>query len=105
MAIAAWASIIFRDKKEQSFLSSFSPHTYILWALETMAWSPKYRYRWDGVNHNNTWIRTSQDLPLVEPMIEVGSPQDGSVWLVLETYPEWREPVPAFRDEFEDRRK
>jgi len=42
---AAWASIIFRDKKDQSFFSSFSPHTYILWALETMAWSPKYLHR------------------------------------------------------------
>jgi len=42
---AAWVSIIFRDKKGQSFLSSFSPHTYILWALETMAWSPKYLHR------------------------------------------------------------
>jgi hypothetical protein len=37
-----WKAVIFRDKKEQSFLSSTSPHTYILWALETLAWDPTY---------------------------------------------------------------
>jgi hypothetical protein len=42
---AVWTPIIFRDRKDQSFLSSFSPHTYILWALETMAWSPKHLHR------------------------------------------------------------
>jgi hypothetical protein len=42
---ATWIPIIFRDRKNQSFLSSFSPHTYILWALETMAWSPKHLHK------------------------------------------------------------
>jgi hypothetical protein len=37
-----WAPIVFRDKKDDSLWSSFSPHTYVLWALETMAWSPEY---------------------------------------------------------------
>ncbi len=40
-----WASVVFRDKKDESFWSTSSPHTYVLWALETMAWSPKYLHR------------------------------------------------------------
>jgi hypothetical protein len=40
-----WTSIVFRDKKDDSLWSSSSPHTYLLWALETMAWSPEHLYR------------------------------------------------------------
>ena len=37
-----WIEVVFRDKKDDSILGSFSPHTYLLWGLETMAWSPEY---------------------------------------------------------------
>jgi len=40
-----WSSVVFRDKKDGSFWQTSSPHTYVLWALETMAWSPKYLHR------------------------------------------------------------
>jgi hypothetical protein len=40
-----WTSVVFRDKKDQSLWSSFSPHTYLLWALEAMAWSPEHLHR------------------------------------------------------------
>lgn len=40
-----WTSVIFRGKKDGSLLGSSSPHTYLLWALETMAWSPEYLHR------------------------------------------------------------
>jgi len=40
-----WAPVIFRDKKDGSLWGSSSPHTYLLWALETMAWSPEYLHR------------------------------------------------------------
>jgi len=40
-----WAEVIFRDKKDDSIWSSFSPHTYLLWGLETMAWNPDYLHR------------------------------------------------------------
>jgi hypothetical protein len=40
-----WTSVIFRDKTDDSFWGSFSPHTYLLWGLETMAWSPDYLHR------------------------------------------------------------
>jgi hypothetical protein len=40
-----WAEVIFRDKQDDSIWSSFSPHTYLLWGLETMAWGPDYLHR------------------------------------------------------------
>jgi hypothetical protein len=40
-----WAPIIFRDRKDQYFLGGTSPHTYMLWGLETLAWNPNYLRR------------------------------------------------------------
>jgi hypothetical protein len=40
-----WIPVVFRDKKDSSWWGSSSPHTYILWALETLAWSPEYLLR------------------------------------------------------------
>lgn len=40
-----WAPVIFRDKENHSIWGSSSPHTYLLWALETIAWSPEYLHR------------------------------------------------------------
>jgi hypothetical protein len=40
-----WAPVLFRDKKDDWLWGSSSPHTYVLWALETMAWNPEYLYR------------------------------------------------------------
>ncbi len=40
-----WTPIVFRDKKDDSIWSSFSPHTYLLWALETMAWGPEHLHQ------------------------------------------------------------
>ncbi len=37
-----WAPIIFRGTKDSHFFSQTSPHTYILWALEMLAWNPEY---------------------------------------------------------------
>ena len=40
-----WTAVVFRDRKDGSFWHSSSPHTYLLWALETMAWSPELLYQ------------------------------------------------------------
>jgi hypothetical protein len=39
-----WARTIFRGKEGSAFFAQTSPHTYILWALETLAWNPSYLY-------------------------------------------------------------
>jgi hypothetical protein len=40
-----WVPVIFRDKENSRLFGQTSPHTYILWALETLAWNPKYLFR------------------------------------------------------------
>lgn len=40
-----WAAVIFRGKKGSSIIGQTSPHTYMLWALETLAWNPAYLYQ------------------------------------------------------------
>jgi hypothetical protein len=40
-----WVRVIFRDKQDQSLWAASSPHTYFLWALETMAWNPAYLHQ------------------------------------------------------------
>lgn len=39
-----WKTVVFRDKKDGTLWGS-SPHTYLLWGLETLAWSPEYLLR------------------------------------------------------------
>lgn len=39
---ASWVPWIFKGKEGSLFFGQTSPHTYILWALETLAWNPAY---------------------------------------------------------------
>lgn len=68
-------------------------------------WSPRMAYNWESEHRNSSWISSTADLPVVEPLIQVSSPEDGSAWLVLESYPEWKEPIPSFEEDFEKPRK
>jgi hypothetical protein len=36
---------MFQDGEDSSWLNSFSPHSSLLWALETLCWSPQYLQR------------------------------------------------------------
>lgn len=40
-----WPRVIFRGNKSSPLFGQTSPHTYILWALETLAWNPNYLFR------------------------------------------------------------
>lgn len=63
-------------------------------------WLPRSAYKW-AADEPKAWIKIADDPPAVEPLIEVSNPGDGTEWLVLESYPEWREPVPAYEaDDF-----
>ncbi len=39
-----WAPVIFRGTKGSPLFGQTSPHTYMLWALETLAWNPEYLF-------------------------------------------------------------
>ena len=40
-----WASVIFRGKEGSPLFARTSPHTFVLWAMETLAWNPAYLYQ------------------------------------------------------------
>ncbi|HUZ95031.1 MAG TPA: hypothetical protein VMU57_08970 [Edaphobacter sp.] len=40
-----WVPVIFRGKEGSPLFGQTSPHTYILWALETLAWNPEYLFK------------------------------------------------------------
>lgn len=65
--------------------ANFYLDTYYSW------WFPvKYDYKKSERNVEK-WLRISDDLPKVEPLIEVTNPKDNSVWLNLDSYFEWSE--------------
>lgn len=72
-------------------LEAFSPHTNTWWfPISYGTWEPELD---DG-----SWLRGTEDLPAVEPLIEVVDPDDGSRWLTLESYYGWEQPTPPEGD-------
>jgi hypothetical protein len=63
-------------------------------------WLAHNTYKWLPDEPKGAWIKVVDDLPDVEPLIGVSNPKDGTEWLVLQSYPEWRQPVPAYEDDF-----
>lgn len=63
-------------------------------------WLAHDAYKWLPDEPKGAWIKLVDDLPDAEPLIGVSNPEDSTEWLVLQSYPEWREPVPAYEDDF-----
>ena len=72
-------------------LEAFSPHTNT-W------WFPVSYGTWEPELDDGSWLRGTEDLPAVEPLIEVVDPDDGSRWLTLESYYGWEQPTPPEGD-------
>jgi len=64
-------------------------------------WFPSSYNDWDSEPDDVKWLRNSEDLPVIEPLIEVTNPEDGSRWLVLEAFYRWEQPTPPGEDRFE----
>lgn len=56
---------------------------------ENFWWNDKNVLDWSCLNID--WVKTDDDLPKIESLIEVID-NDNEAWLVLEGYPEWAEP-------------
>jgi hypothetical protein len=67
-------------------------------------WSPTTAYDW-GSDTDAKWISLSKDLPAADLLIGVNNPDDGSEWLALEQFPEWRQEAPPSEDDFEKPRR
>ncbi len=48
------------------------------------------------------WIKQTDHLPSIESLIEVTNPSDGSSWLTLNGFYQWKQPIPASVDEISD---
>jgi len=61
-------------------------------------WCPIAYDRWDRPRNPVQWLKESNDLPPFEKMLEASSPNDGTKWLVLECYGDWKQPVAPGED-------
>ncbi len=69
---------------------------------KTNTWWFDSRYNeWSQEADNDKWLRKTEDLPNVEPLIEVTNPKDSSKWLVLDGYYQWEEQAPPEEERYE----
>lgn len=64
-------------------------------------WFPSSYNLWESEPDDTTWLKSYEDLPRIEPLIEVAKPGDGSKWLVMETFYNWEQPVPPGEERYE----
>lgn len=65
------------------------------WEPHVKTWWFPSSYDARGFELDDTsWLKNSDDLPTIEPLIEVTNPEDGSKWLVLEAFYRWGQPIP-----------
>jgi hypothetical protein len=68
-------------------------------------WSPNAFDKWDLGTSADVWLQRTDDLPCIPKLLEVTNPNDGSVWLNLESLSTWTEPVPIGEERLESTRR
>lgn len=72
------------------------------WKPHTNTWCFPIPYdTWDAEPDDIKWLKSSEDLPAIEPLIEVTNPENDSKWLVMEAFYRWEQPTPPEEDRFE----
>jgi len=92
----------------QMFVRDIDP-SFLLRKTEREAWQPHTNTwwfpssynAWDSKPDDLAWLKSSEDLPTVESLIEVTDPNDSSKWLVLEAFYKWEQPTPPEEERFE----
>jgi hypothetical protein len=64
-------------------------------------WFPVSYDVWESEHNDGSWLRDTEDLPAVEPLIEVVDPDSTSQWLTLESYYKWEQPTPPEEERFD----
>ena len=64
-------------------------------------WFPISYNDWDSEPDDVVWLKNSEDLPTIEPLIEVANPKDGSQWFVLESLYQWEQPTSPDEERYE----
>ncbi|MBB6053923.1 AVAST type 2 anti-phage system protein Avs2 [Armatimonas rosea] len=66
---------------------------------DKLPWWAAVRYdAWDKTSADLEWLQKSSDLPDVDALINVVDPNDGTQWIVMDTFLKWQEPVPPEED-------
>lgn len=58
---------------------------------------------WNQHSSNVDWLQDKNDLPAIEPIIDIVNPKDGTRWLALENHSSWDEPVQMGEDDLPKR--
>jgi hypothetical protein len=65
------------------------------WQTNTVTWwFPSEYTSWTIKSDDLDWLKTSGDIPAIQPLIQVTNPNDGSRWLVLDGNYTWQQPTP-----------
>lgn len=92
----------------QMFVRDIDP-SFLLRKTEREAWQPHTNTWWFPSSYNAwtsepddlAWLKSSEDLPSIKPLIEVINRDDGSKWLTLEAFYKWEQPTLPEEDQFE----
>lgn len=92
----------------QFFVRDIDPSCLIIntkrerWQPNTNTWwFPSSYSAWENETDDTKWIRSSSDLPAVEPLLEAQREEDHSNWLVMQSHYDWEQPISAEEERFE----
>jgi len=84
---------------DPSFLLRKTEHE--TWQPHTNTWWFPSSYKaWDSEPDDLAWLKSSEDLPNIKPLIDVINPDDGSKWLALQAFYRWEQPTPPEEERF-----
>jgi len=64
------------------------------WKSHTNTWWFSSSYdAWDSESDDVVWLKSAEDLPSIETLIEVTNPEDQSQWFALESFYKWEQPT------------
>lgn len=68
-------------------------------------WFTEEYDRWSDYETSAQWVAATDDLPDVEPLIDVINTKNGHQWFNLDTMFDWEEPIPPIEDKYEKPRR
>lgn len=92
----------------QLFVRDIDP-SFLLRETKQEAWQPSTNTWWFPASYEAwasepddlAWLKNSEDIPKVRPLIEVTNPNDDSKWLALEALYRWEQPTLPDEERFE----
>ncbi len=61
-------------------------------------WDPANYENWANPATSKEWIKSSDEIPRIESFLTVTNPKDGSQWINLQCFFNWKQPVPPDKE-------